>query len=141
MEFKKDDFVRIRTFEDRFVLGLRPDFFDEDPLPQEIIEEIEVETGPTKEELAELKRIEEEQIKEEKARKKAEALEKARLVKEEKAKKAAEAKAKKEAVAKAKLEKELQDAKDQLAEIEAFKELEKEEEAEIIEEVIEEPGE
>lgn len=92
MNLKKEDFVRIRNFEDRFFWGLRLDFFDEKPLPQEIVEEFEVEAVPTEAELAELKRIEEEQE------------------------------------AKAKLEKELQETKDKLAELQAPKELEKGEE-------------
>ena len=56
---------------------------------------------------------------------------KLRLEAEAKAKKKAE-KLKKEAEEKTRLEKELQDAKDRLVELEALRELEKEEEAEII---------
>ncbi|BDI54968.1 MAG: hypothetical protein QIT40_gp10 [Lokiarchaeia virus VerdaV4] len=69
-------------------------------------------------------------IEEPKIDKKVIALEKAREVKAEKAKKEAEEKAI--------LEKELQQAQDKLATIEAAKELEKEEEAKVIEEVIKE---
>ena len=32
MDFKKEDFIQIRTFEDKVVLGLRPDFFLEEEI-------------------------------------------------------------------------------------------------------------
>ena len=63
MEFKKDDFVRVRTFEDRFFLALRADFFDKAPIEEEAIEELEVDLAAEEE----AKRLAEEEKKRKKA--------------------------------------------------------------------------
>lgn len=68
MEFKREDFEIVRSFEDKIFLGLRADFFDEEPLEKEEGEEIEAE--PTAEELAEIARLKE--IEDKKAELKAE---------------------------------------------------------------------
>lgn len=109
MNLKKEDFEIIRNFEDRLFLGLRLDFFDEEPLGEEEKEEIEAEpkTAPSDLETSPPPKTPREL-----------ALEKARAAK---------------AAKKAELEKELEILKLE----ETIEELEKEEEAEIVENSLE----
>ena len=52
MEIKKDDLVRIRTFEDKFYYAIRDGFLDEEEEVVEAIEEVVAEiVEPTPEEL------------------------------------------------------------------------------------------
>ena len=58
MEFKRDDFELVRSFEDKLFLGLRQDFFDDilDEVIEEVVEEVIEEEVPTEEEIAEIEK-------------------------------------------------------------------------------------
>jgi len=90
MELKKEDFIKMKSFEGIVFLGLRHDYFDKLEVKEEVIEEEEIPEEKPLPEPADKKA--EELIKAELAKVEAEEAERIKKAAEEKAKKIADAK-------------------------------------------------